>query len=348
MAGTSGQTPDSLIAALEKNPYGFDFFQAVRFLQSAFADNPRIGCSLSPAQDPVRFAQSPSLAFPPSTLERVQTGATGVPRVFVNFFGLMGPNGPLPIHLTEYAREREHHFADRTIAAFINVFNHRLLSFFFRAWAASQKSVDLDRQRDQNYATYIGSLFGLGLESLQNRDAVPDWAKLFFSGRLACQTRNAEGLEAILEDYFAIETEVQTFTGRWLDVPLDSRCRLGDSPETGSLGLTTIVGSRLWDCQLSFRVRLGPMSLEDYLRMLPRRRLPDQTMRRGEAFERLNAWVLNYCGEHFFWDAQLVLRAEEVPNVALGRSGLLGWTTWLKTKPFPRDADDLILNPPKT
>ena len=129
---------------------------------------------------------------------------------------------------------------------------------------------------------------------------------------------------------------MQTFTGRWLDLPSDSLCKLGDSPETGSLGVNTIVGSRLWDCQLSFRVRLGPMSLRDYERMLPG----------GDAFERLKFWVLNYCGEHFFWDAQLVLRANEVPDVRLGASGRLGWTTWLKTKPLPCDADDLILNPP--
>ena len=64
------------------------------------------------------------------------------------------------------------------------------------------------------------------------------------------------------------------------------------------------------------------------------------------AFQRLKYWILNYCGEHFFWDAQFVLRAGEVPDVVLGKSGRLGWTTWLKTKPLPHDADDLILNPP--
>jgi type VI secretion system protein ImpH len=337
MAGTSGQTPDSLIEQLGKNPYAFDFFQAVRLLQSRFDDRPRIGHSISPAHDPIRFAQSPSLAFPSSTIESVQTGTpSGVPRMFVNFFGLMGPNGPLPVHFTEYARDRERHHADRTISSFINVFNHRLVSFFFRAWAASQKAVDLDRPKDQNYSVYIGSLFGIGLESLQDRDAVPDWAKLYFAGRLSCQTRNAEGLEAILQEYFEVKTEVQTFRGRWMDLPADSLCELGGSPETGSLGLTSIVGSHVWDCQLNFRLKLGPMTLADYERMLPS----------GAAFQRLKYWVLNYCGEHFFWDVQLVLRAGEVPDVVLGKSGRLGWTTWMKTKPLPRDADDLILIPP--
>ncbi|HYV31332.1 MAG TPA: type VI secretion system baseplate subunit TssG [Candidatus Binatia bacterium] len=337
MAGTGGQTPDSLIDRIASNPFAFDFFQAVRRLQTCFADRPRIGCSLSPAQDPVRFAQSPSLAFPCSTLERLQTGTpSGVPRLFVNFFGLMGPNGPLPIHLTEYARERELHHGDRTMGAFLNLFHHRLLCFLFRAWAASQKAVDLDRPQEQSYPAYIGSLCGIGLESLQHRDAVPDWSKLYFAGRLACQTRNAEGLESILEEYFNIKTEVQTFQGRWLDLPADSRCKLGDSPETGSLGLTTIAGSHIWDCQLSFRLTLGPMALADYERMLPS----------GAAFQRLKYWVLNYCAEHFFWDAQLVLRAAEVPDIVLGTSGRLGWTTWLKTKPLTHDAADLIVRLP--
>jgi type VI secretion system protein ImpH len=337
MASTGGQTPDSLIEQIAKNPYDFDFFQAVRLLQSRFGDRPRVGYSQSPAQDPVRFAQSPSLAFPPSTFEKIQvTSPAGVPKMFVNFFGLMGPNGPMPIHITEYARERELHHGDRTIASFINLFNHRLLCFLFRAWAASQKAVDLDRPNDQSFPVYVGSLFGIGLESLQGRDAVPDWSKLYFAGRLSCQTRNAEGLEAILQKYFEIKTEIQTFHGRWMNLPSDSLCQLGATPETGSLGLTTIVGSQIWDCQLSFRIRLGPMSLKDYERMLPS----------GDAFRRLKFWVMNYCGEHFSWDVQLVLRAGEVPDIALGKTGRLGWTTWMKTKPLPRDADDLVLQPP--
>lgn len=328
-----------MIEDLGRNPYEFDFFRAVRLLQGAVPDRPRIGYSVSPGQDPIRFAQSPSLAFPPSTLEKVQVGGeVGVPRLFVNFFGLMGPGGPLPPHITEYARDRERHAGDRTISSFINVFNHRLISFLFRAWADSQKAVDLDRPDDQNYPVYIGSLFGIGLESLQNRDAVPDWAKLYFAGRLACQTRNAEGLEAIIQEYFEIKTEIQTFQGRWLDVPADSLCKLGDSPETGSLGVNSIVGSQIWDCQLSFRARLGPMSLRDYERMLPG----------GDAFERLKYWVLNYCGDHFMWDIQLVLKTDEVPDISLGNSGRLGWTTWLKTHPLTHDADDLILTPPTT
>ena len=330
-------TADSLIERLKADPFRFDFFRAVRLLQSRHADQPRVGYSLSPAQDPVRLAQSPSLEFASSTLEALQQKDPARPPVlYSRHFGVFGPNGPLPLVMTEFARERILHHGDRTFAAFCNVFHHRLLSFFFRAWADGQKTVDLDRPSEQRWTFFVGSLFGLGQESLQQRDSVPDLAKLFYSGRLVQQTRNAEGLEAALQDFFRIKTEVQTFTGRWLNLPPDCECKLGDSPETGRMGVNAIVGSRVWDCQLSFRLRLGPMKLADLERLLPS----------GHSFKRLRDWILNYCGEHYFWEVQMVLAKDEVPQVQLGQSGRLGWTTWLKTKPFDHDAEDLVLQPP--
>jgi type VI secretion system protein ImpH len=322
---------------LRERPFAFDFFRAVRMLECRRPELPRVGFSITPGEDLVRFWQKPSLRFAPATLDSVRlNGGETAPRMSVNFFGLFGPNAPLPPHLTEYVLERELHYHDQTITAFVNLFHHRLISLFYRAWAANQKAVDLDRPNEQRFAFFIGAFFGIGMEALQDRDAVPDRAKLFFAGRLVCQTRNAEGIEAILREYFQIPSEVQPFAGRWLDLPDDSVCRLGLSPDSGTLGLNTILGEHYWHCQLSFRIRFGPMGLADYERMLPQ----------GVSFERLKYWVLNYCGEHFFWDVQLVLRAEEVPATSLGRSGRLGWTTWLKTKPFASDADQLILRPP--
>lgn len=406
MADTNGNPPDTLTGRLSNRPFGFDFFRAVRLLESQSPELPRIGFSFSPSEDPVRFWQNPSLRFAPSTLESFRPGAPGVPpRMAVNFFGLFGTNAPMPPHITEYVLERELHHHDMTITAFFNVFHHRLISLFYRAWAASQKAVDLDRPEGQRFATYIGSLFGIGMDTLQERDAVPDKSKLYFAGRLASQTRNAEGLEAILRQYFHLPVELQQFVGRWLELPADSVCHMGDAtgagpggptaggrlgdwaersafgqfssgdghdergmktgaagrsgglqggqgipatlgrmygsgpdeaPMTGRLGIDTILGSQFWDCQLSFRLRFGPMGLADYKRMLPN----------GDSFKRLKYWVLNYCGEHFFWSAQLILRANEVPKTVLGAESGLGWTSWLKTKDFARDADDLILNPP--
>ncbi|HWN93610.1 MAG TPA: type VI secretion system baseplate subunit TssG [Methylomirabilota bacterium] len=334
MAGSTGTETNYLMQRLAAEPFAFDFFRAVRLLQASQRDLPPVGYSLSPQQDGLRFVQNPSLTFAPSTLESLVFGPDGRPRLGVKFFGLFGPYGPLPPHLTEYAHERKHNFGDPTLVAFANVFHHRLISFFFRAWSASQKAVDMDRNVDRRYPIYVGSLFGIGMESLQDRDPVPDLAKLFFAGRLACPARNAEGLEMILQAFFEIPTRIETFVGQWIDLPAESCCRLGASPDTGSLGLTTIVGSKMWDCQIKFSIRVGPMSLKDYERMLPD----------GEAFQRLQKWVLNYVGHEFMFDVQLVLRKEEVPDVKLGVTGKLGWTTWMKSAPLPHDADDLVMS----
>src|SRR5438132_5786861 len=180
MADAHGNTPNPVIEQLVKCPYPFDFFRAVRLLESQRPDLPRIGFSVAPGEDPVRFWQNPSLRFAPASLDSVRPGGPdSVPRIAVNFFGLFGPNAPLPPHMTEYVMERELHHHDPTITAFFNLFHHRLLTLFYRAWAANQKVVDLDRHsacgpsqkttrdEDQRYAIYIGALFGIGMEELQ-------------------------------------------------------------------------------------------------------------------------------------------------------------------------------------
>lgn len=335
MASPARQTTGDLIAQLAAEPFAFDFFRAVRLLEASAPDRPLLGETLQPSDDLVRFGQQPSLAFAPSTLQSVTPGRDGrATKVLVHFFGMFGPNGALPFHLTEHARERQRNAKDPTLVAFLDVFHHRLLSLFYRAWAVNQKAVDLDRPDRSRFSMYIGSTFGVGMESLRDRDAVPDWAKLYFSGRLAPQTRNAEGLQAIIREFFGLPAQIETFAGQWIDLPPESICQLGASPESGTLGRTVIVGSRFWDVQLKFRIRLGPMSLLDLQRLLPI----------GDAFKRLKAWIKNYVGHEFCWDAQLVLKKEEVPSTVLGKSGLLGWTMWLKSKPFPRDAEDVILD----
>lgn len=338
MASPTGNTPHPLIEELAADPTRFDFFEAVRCLQAVFKDRPRVGHSLSLAQDPVRFAQSPALDFAPSTLEALQRhpdDSDRPPTMFSRHFGVFGPNGALPLCLTEYAYDRIIHHGDKTFTAFCNVFHHRLASMFFRAWADANKAVDLDRADDTHWDEYVGSLIGLGGDSFWGRDSAPDQAKLFYAGRFVQQSRNAEGLAAIVADFFGVKTELVPFVGRWMNLPDEYQCRLGKSPDCCSLGQSAIVGSRVWESQLHFRLRLGPMRLADLERLLPG----------GGAFRRLRDFVRFYSGEQFTWDAQMVLKREEVPAIQLGKSGRLGWTTWLKTAEFDHDAEDVIVDP---
>lgn len=341
MAGPDRQTSDALMNQLASQPHAFDFFVALRLMECLHPDRPRLGSSRSPSQDAIRLAQSPELDFAPSTLEKLVTREGQPPVLHARHFGLFGPNGPLPLCLTEYAADRLHGRygpegrspSDPTLVAFCNVLHHRMMSFLYRAWADARKACDYGTAGGQRWPYYFGSLIGIGMDSLRDCDAVPDQAKLFYAGRLVQPSRNAEGLQAILQDFFGLHTEVQTFVGQWLDLPQAQQCKLGQANGSGSLGASVIIGSRFWTCQLHFRIRMGPMSYKDYERMLPH----------GASFKRLAAWVRHYAGEQYFWDLQLVLRRDEVPEIKLGVRGALGWTTWLKTGPLERDADNLVL-----
>src|ERR1700751_58544 len=266
MAEPDRQTSYSL--EITASPHSFNFYRAVRLLEAEFRERPRVGNSVRLEEDFLRLSQIPSLSFAPSTLEGAEQLEKAI-RMFVNFLGMFGPNGPLPQHLTDFARDRYRNAHDRTLVRFMDIFQHRMLSFFYRAWAINQKSVDFDRPNESRYAEYFGGLFGIGMPGLRDRDTVPDRAKIFFSGRLAAQTRNAEGLEAILEDFFGLPTEMQEFTGFWMEIPFENQCRLGESPETGSLGVNTIAGARKYEAQLKFRIRMGPMELDDLRRLVP-------------------------------------------------------------------------------
>ncbi|MBN2271786.1 MAG: type VI secretion system baseplate subunit TssG [Sedimentisphaerales bacterium] len=334
MAAEIRTEADSLIERLQNQPWEFDFFQAVRRLECVYRGRPLVGRSKRPKEDIVRFRQSVSLAFAPSAVSEFHPAADQpIPRMFVRFMGLLGTNGPMPLHLTQHVRDRIRGHGDRTLASFLDIFNHRMISLFYRAWACNQQNVSYDRMGEDRFAAYIGSLFGIGEASFRNRDSVADLAKLHYSGRLVLQTKNAEGLQAILQDYFGIPVHIRQFVGQWLSLSSEYRCRLGSSPESAEIGHTLIVGDRFWECRQKFRIEFGPMGFSDYLRMLPG----------GESLLRLIAWVRNYVGDELNWELQLILNRSQVPGTCLGKTGRLGWYSWLKSKPFESHADDLVL-----
>lgn len=326
----------ALLTALQREPYRFDFYEAVRRLECAFADRPRLGRSTRASEDPVRLAQTPELGFAASTLASFEPGDPESPaRLSVLFFGLFGPNGPLPLHLTDYARQRARALGDRAFSRFADTFHHRMLSLFYRAWADARPTVQFDRPAEDRFAVYVGSLFGMGSPALRERDQLSDLAKLHYAGPLAAQTRHAEGLEGIVADFFKIPTRIVQFVGQWIDIPEQGRLRLGESPETGLLGQSTTVGGRVWDRQQKFRLVLGPLDLTQYRRLLPG----------SEALERLTALVRTYVGDELTWDVNLILERTEIPPLVLGGTAQLGWTSWLANRRFETDVNDVYLDP---
>jgi type VI secretion system protein ImpH len=335
-----------LFAALSEEPYAFDFYQTMRRLECALykrvngspEDNPvyelapRWGEARRPADEAIRFGQEPELTFPPAPLSSFQQlpppKGKGVPRLNVRLFGLLGPNGPMPLHITEYARERRQ-VNDYSLCRFLDVFQHRFITLFYRAWAQAQPHVNRDRPDDDRFAMYIAAMFGLAPEAFRNRDAVPDTAKLFHVGALVRHARNADGLRAILEHFCKVPVQIEEFVGHWMALGPRERTYLGREGATLSRG--AVAGKRVWDRQYKFRVRIGPLTFSQYEAFLPG----------GTLIQKLVDWVRLYLGFELEWDVRLLLVRDKVPPLVLGRSGRLGWTTWLGQRKAATDADDL-------
>jgi type VI secretion system protein ImpH len=265
MATPLGHETDVLtfFAALAESPHRHDFYQTLRRIECLFADKPRWGQALRPVDEPVRLGQDPDLSFAPTPLASFEADAAGgPPRRQVRLFGLLGPNGPMPLHITEYARERARHAGDPTLARFLDLFNHRFIALLYRAWAQAQPHVSGDRPGDDRFATMVAAFIGLAPRSMRHRDSVPDTAKLFHAGALIRQARNAEGLASIVGHFFAVDAAIEEFVGHWMHLGPGERTYLGR--EGATLGSGAVVGGRVWDRQHKMRIHLGPLTAAQY------------------------------------------------------------------------------------
>ncbi|GAB2917713.1 type VI secretion system baseplate subunit TssG [Paraburkholderia jirisanensis] len=336
MARHARQAPDpvALEAALAQRPEDFEFFEALRRLECAYPEAPRLARSTRAAEDPVRLAHAATLEFPPRSIERFEPkSGTRPARLHGLFLGLFGPNGALPNHLSEYAVDRQRNAKDPTFVAFADIFHHRMLSLFYRAWADAQPTVQLDRPEDDRFRTYVGALIGMATPHLQRRDALPDQYKRFFAGRLVPQARNAEGLKSLLQEFFGVPVQVLEFVAEWMRVPQDAQLRMGVA--MAGMGRTAVLGAHVRGAQQRFRLRVGPLTHAEFNRLLPG----------GESLKQFVAAVKTYVGEEKGWDLQLVLKKEEVPLTHMGRAGRMGFNTWMGRYAKPGDADDVIVKP---
>ncbi|NND58756.1 MAG: type VI secretion system baseplate subunit TssG [Gammaproteobacteria bacterium] len=324
-----------LFRDLAEKPWEWSFYAAVRQIEALHPDRDGLGNTRQLRDDPIRLGQDPSLAFAPAEIEGLHFGENGrPPQIRVWFQGLFGPNGPLPLHLTEYARSREHNDHDSTLARFADVFHHRFLSLFYRAWANAQPAVHYDVPSRDRFRTYLGSLQGTATGGRPD-DALGDWSRLFYTGHLASAAKSATSLKSLLQDLFQVPVKVREYIGEWLPLPSSDHLRLGENPGTGTLGHNAVLGARVWGRQHRFRVVMGPLTHARFRKLLPRRR----------DLHRLVAAIRQFSGDEHSWDVQLVLPASEVPALCLGKQGYLGQTSWLQSENRQDEATDAILRP---
>jgi type VI secretion system protein ImpH len=245
--------------------------------------------------------------------------------------------GVLPYAYSELILERLR-AKDKSLQSFLDIFNHRLLSLFYRAWEKYRFPVTYRLGDEDRFTHYLLDLIGLGTPGLQERQAIPDDAFLHYVALLGEQSRSASALETILHDYFEVPVEIEQFTGAWYRLDRSTQCCMKDDDEVSQqLGKGAVVGDEIWDQQSRVRIKLGPMPLAQYCDFLPD----------GSAFEPLRAITKFFSSGEFDFEVQLLLNRAEVPGCDIGYEGdispRLGWVTWLKSAPLGRDPGDTIL-----
>ena len=322
-----------LFERLEAEPWRFHPYTALRRLEAAMQDRPRFARSIRLKDDPVRFGQEPSLAFAPAALASFHWRGARPPRLDTFFLGVFGPNGPLPLHLTEYARERERNHGDATFRRFADIFHHRYVQMFYRAWADTQPVTHADRPGDDRFALYLSAFGGNSLAALRGREPIPDETRLHWAGLFAMSSRPAEGLARILAGFFEVPVRIEECVGHWIHLPRRSLSRLGG--DDAVLGTAATLGERVWDTAGKFRVVAGPVGLDTFRRLLPG----------GASLDRVRAIVSAWAGDELWWDLNVILRRADVPATRLDARCGLGRTTWLLSGPATHDAADYVYEP---
>ncbi len=321
---------------LEKEPYAVQFFQAVRLMERLYPERKPVGLFVSPSQEVVQFSSLPTLAFPASEIHEMEFGKDGQPRMLVNFMGLSAAVGVLPHTYTEFLLERAR-VKDRSPADFFDLFNHRMISLFYRGWQKYRFYIAFERTgaSDDVISRRLLDLIGLGSETLTHRMDIADEACLYYEGLLSQRRPTAQGLKQLLEDYFEVRVQIEQFTGTWRRLPPENRSVLADSGGfCERLGMGTIVGDEVFDQHGAVTIRLGPMSFDRYRDFLPGAR----------ASVELRAWLRLYANREFDFVIRLMLDREEVPRMMLGSEGAeapcLGLVSWIRNRPLDRDPDE--------
>ena len=348
MAAENRRKDTALDLRLRQEPWRFEFFQAVRLLELIGRERKPVGRDYPAAQEAVRFRALLSRSFPAASIARIDAGSddgetAAAPAMEVAFMGLTGPAGVLPDAYIDLLlqRLREHDYALRD---FLDLFNHRTISLFYRAWEKYHFPVTLERARrrggDSDFFSWcLRCLVGVGTGKQSERLPFADDVLLRYAGQFAHFPRAAVVLESLLKDYLRVQVTIEQLVGRWLPLEVEERTRL-PSPEYpdgrfNQLGGDLVIGTRVWDVQSSFRIRLGPLSYRQFDQLLPG----------GKQLKRLRAFAGMYAGPELDFEVRLILRAADVPMGRLGgrdeSAPRLGWNTWLCSEASPSDRADV-------
>lgn len=314
-------------------PWKSGFLSLLRAISARDPLAPLPGTAHLPDEESYRLGQQPTMIFAPREISSIQARHG---KLSVRLFGLgiWGPQGPLPLHLTELAYTRIVGHNDDTLMHFADIFHHRAFSQFYRAWASSQATASLDRQGDETFSLYVGSLAGIDPKEAKD-SCLPVHARLASTAHLVREARNPDGISATLSYYFGVPVAIEEFIPQWIDIPTSDYSRLGYPGAPSVLGVGAILGNMIADSQHKFRLVLGPLDLDQYLRFTPQ----------GTDLHALIEWVRAFIGYEYAWDVKLLIKQTQAPSARADTVQKLGYSTWLGKSPDHQPITGMVFEP---
>jgi type VI secretion system protein ImpH len=339
MAPESRRHTASLREELFERASAFEFFQAVRLLHKLRPERAGVGRDADPEREAVRFRSDTSFVFPEGDIREIVAGESGAPdEMVVKLIGIASPGsfGSLPTPYVEEVRRQERTLKNPAMREFFDLFNHRLVSLFYRAWERARLPVLRDLGAENAFESALFATVGLLGPAFDARMPLDQTSLLSRAGLLAMAPAPACAIESVVTSLFGVPARVEQFQPSWYAIDASDRSRLGAA--NARLGVDLHLGEQVLLVQSRFRVALGPVGRDRFLSLLPD----------SEGFAALSSVVRLAAGAELDFDVQIALAAAEVPETRLA-SGLgasqLGWTTWLRTREFTEDARAAIFEP---
>jgi len=304
-----------LATAGEEGVRSSGLFPVVRGAEARAGSLPRVGRSKRPDQNVVDLTHVPTFAFPGSTLDSVAVKA-GRARLSGYWFGLTGPMGPLPAHLTEFAVYERKYARTQPFGDFLDLLSGRMLQLYYRSWADSQPAAHADREGDDQFAFYLAALSG-ATDGVAADAEFPARARIHYAG-LFSGRRSAAAIEDALTHLLRVEVRIDEFQPRWRGIDVQDQSRLGQ--QFATLGSDLVAGQRVRIASDAFRVVIRTHEFAEFERLLP------CAPRFAIAAEALDA----FAPSHLEWDLTLEIDDRLVPPSRLDGRSRLGWTSWLQ------------------
>jgi len=259
-------------------------------------------------------------------------------RITLANLGLLGPEGPMPLHLTRWVLDRlsQRWFtgsdalqtSDTTFVDFVNILQHRMIALYYRAWADAHPAVQVERGVGGRVRAMLEAMSGIGLPGTQDPEL--DMVRLRQAGALASQVDGPERLTLFLAQAFKVPVQIKEFIAAWITIPAALQSRVGKAYAV--LGRGATIGPRVFGRQSRIELRVGPLGYDDFKAFLPG----------GRRLDLFKKAVRDMIGETLDVDLRIVLAREAVPPPRIG-TVQLGRTAWLARPAERGDADEMRL-----